>query len=315
MPRGVAPAMGGSVVAPRSPLAVAAPAHTSPCMGSSIRQGGASWLPQKPIKRINTKSSRELLEKTFSETACQTTRFRWIFLSFFCFIGFWCILRKLPPPSQKRMLPWEPWYAIWQRFYSPRICRKERGQWRRKATLKWEKLKPKLKWRFWYKQSFFRIQSRGNSIFRSLFGSPRCKDDIMLAPPECLLQGPETSKSPKVFRRGCKRCFGAYGQQKACCTGAREVPVQEALAGDHLSSWSKHLLHSLLTTLGHFEVLGRCSRRSGSKYYAGTSELWTLPVSCRCGIAKEIIPHKSSMIRSLCCSAQHICPRVGCLKL
>ena len=31
--------------------------------------------------------------------------------------------------------------------------------------------------------------------------------------PECLLQGPETSKVPKVVRRGCKRCFGPREQR------------------------------------------------------------------------------------------------------
>ena len=32
--------------------------------------------------------------------------------------------------------------------------------------------------------------------------------------PGCLLQGPETSKVPKVVRRGCKRCFGP-GEQRS----------------------------------------------------------------------------------------------------
>ena len=31
--------------------------------------------------------------------------------------------------------------------------------------------------------------------------------------PECLLQAPETSKAPKVVRRGCKRCFGPRAQR------------------------------------------------------------------------------------------------------
>ena len=36
------------------------------------------------------------------------------------------------------------------------------------------------------------------------------------------------------------------------------------LSGDSLSSWSEHLLHLLLTTLGNLEVSDPCSRHSGS---------------------------------------------------
>ena len=38
---------------------------------------------------------------------------------------------------------------------------------------------------------------------------------------KCLLQGPETSKVPKVVRRGCKRSFGPRAP-KSSCTGAKE---------------------------------------------------------------------------------------------
>ena len=34
--------------------------------------------------------------------------------------------------------------------------------------------------------------------------------------PKCLLKWAETSKSPKVIRRGCKRCFGACGPKAFC---------------------------------------------------------------------------------------------------
>ena len=53
--------------------------------------------------------------------------------------------------------------------------------------------------------------------------------------PECLLQRPETSKLPKVVRRGRTWCLGVCGPTP-CCTGAREaalVPLaamQERLA-------------------------------------------------------------------------------------
>ena len=36
----------------------------------------------------------------------------------------------------------------------------------------------------------------------------------------------------------------------------------KTLSGDHLSSWSKHRWHPLLTTLGTFEVSDPCSRQS-----------------------------------------------------
>ena len=39
--------------------------------------------------------------------------------------------------------------------------------------------------------------------------------------PKCLLQRLETSKLPKVLRRGRTSCFGICGP-KACCTGAKE---------------------------------------------------------------------------------------------
>ena len=59
---------------------------------------------------------------------------------------------------------------------------------------------------------------------------------------------------------------------KACCSGAREgcTGAKQGCIGardsrDHLSSWSKHLLHSLLTTLDNFEASDPCSRHSGSQ--------------------------------------------------
>ena len=74
--------------------------------------------------------------------------------------------------------------------------------------------------------------------------------------PKCLLQGAETSKLPKVVRRGRKRCFGVKlekGSPKSLlhqwnhllhhCNKALFAPVQQAF-GPHTP---KHLLHPLLT--------------------------------------------------------------------
>ena len=90
--------------------------------------------------------------------------------------------------------------------------------------------------------------------------------------PKVLLQGPKTSKVPKVVRRGCKRCFGPREQRspKSLLHHQNPVlhrvqlsfaPVQE----DFGALGPKHLLHPLLTTLGTFEVSGPCSRTFGSQ--------------------------------------------------
>ena len=78
--------------------------------------------------------------------------------------------------------------------------------------------------------------------------------------PKCLLQRPETSK---LSQKGVFAHVGqkpvALVQNRVGCTGARdswETPF---------SSWSKHLLRPLLTTLGNLEVSGLCSRHSGSQ--------------------------------------------------
>ena len=43
--------------------------------------------------------------------------------------------------------------------------------------------------------------------------------------PECLLQGPEISKVPKVVRRGCKRCFGPREQRSPKSLLHHQKPV------------------------------------------------------------------------------------------
>ena len=90
--------------------------------------------------------------------------------------------------------------------------------------------------------------------------------------PMCLLQGPATSKVPKVDRTGCKRSLGPREQRSPksllhhlnpvlhrcnffSCTSARGL----------CSLGPKGLLPPLLTTLGTFEVSGPCSRHSGSQ--------------------------------------------------
>ena len=55
-----------------------------------------------------------------------------------------------------------------------------------------------------------------NGIFALSAGQPSMPCD-----PKVLLQGPETSKVPKVARRGCKRSFGPRAP-KSSCTGAKE---------------------------------------------------------------------------------------------
>ena len=50
---------------------------------------------------------------------------------------------------------------------------------------------------------------------------PRSEIQLYFCDPKVLLQGPETSKVPKVVRRGCKRSFGPRAP-KASCTGAKE---------------------------------------------------------------------------------------------
>ena len=83
--------------------------------------------------------------------------------------------------------------------------------------------------------------------------------------PDCLLQGPETSKVPKAVRRGCKRSFGPKAP-KSSCTGAKEScsGAKQDLGG------AKDVQTLLLTTLGAFEVSGPCNRHSGSQAEGST---------------------------------------------
>ena len=60
--------------------------------------------------------------------------------------------------------------------------------------------------------------------------------------PDCLLQGPETSKVPKVVRRGCKRSSGPRAP-KSSCTGAKEscTGAKQGLGGAK-DSWETFAL-------------------------------------------------------------------------
>ena len=49
----------------------------------------------------------------------------------------------------------------------------------------------------------------------------RAENPEVVLRPQVPATGPETSKLPKVVRRGCTMCFGAYGP-KASCTGAKQ---------------------------------------------------------------------------------------------
>ena len=94
--------------------------------------------------------------------------------------------------------------------------------------------------------------------------------------PGCLLQGPETTKVPKVVKERVQKVFWTQGAKvlllwckrelHRCKTGFRWC---KRLLGDLCSLGPKHLLHPLLTILGTFEVSGPCSRHSGSYYMLG----------------------------------------------
>ena len=82
--------------------------------------------------------------------------------------------------------------------------------------------------------------------------------------PKCLLQGPETSKVPKVVRRGCKRCFGPRGQRSPKSLLHHLNPVLHR-CNSLLHQCKRTLLPrskrpfapSPIPTLGTFEVSGR----------------------------------------------------------
>ena len=89
--------------------------------------------------------------------------------------------------------------------------------------------------------------------------------------PECLLQGPETSKLSKVVRRGARGVLPGWrkGLPRVSCTSATcFAPMQPSFAamqqafGPHTPN---HLLHPLLKTLGNFDVSSPCTRQSGSQ--------------------------------------------------
>ena len=94
----------------------------------------------------------------------------------------------------------------------------------------------------------------------------------MICDPKCLLQWPDTSKLPKVLRRGCKRCFGAMWAKSLLHWCKRGLPWCKT--GLH---WCKRLLGGLFLQVpktpfapspyhfGQFEVSGLCSRHSGSQ--------------------------------------------------
>ena len=87
--------------------------------------------------------------------------------------------------------------------------------------------------------------------------------------PECLLQGPETSKVPKVIRRGCKRSSGPREQSPLALVQKRVAPVQNRIwvvqktLGRPLPLGSKTPFAPSPNHLGTFEVSDPCSRHSG----------------------------------------------------
>ena len=71
----------------------------------------------------------------------------------------------------------------------------------------------------------------------------------------------------KLFRRISYKKVFVYVDQSLLhwCKRGLHLHWCKRLLGDHFSSWPKHLLHPLLTTLGKSEVSGLCSRHLGSQ--------------------------------------------------
>ena len=100
----------------------------------------------------------------------------------------------------------------------------------------------------------------------------QCLEVAKNCDPKVLLQGLETSKVPKVVRRGCKRCFGPREQRFLKSLLHHQNPVLHR-CNSLLHQCKRPLaplaqktfLHPLLTTLGTFEVSGPCSRTFGSQ--------------------------------------------------
>ena len=120
------------------------------------------------------------------------------------------------------------------------------------------------------------------------------------------LQGPETSKVPKVVRRGCKRCFGPRGakvsQESFAPPKPCFAPVQLSFAPVQVGFGAlgpKDLLHSLLNSLATFEVSGPCSRHTGSQLKRGQNKT----KGAKAGTSKKVWrqPHarSTSIFRSL----------------
>ena len=89
---------------------------------------------------------------------------------------------------------------------------------------------------------------------------------LRVATPSACYRGPkpQPQKCPKWLGEGAKGVLdpGRKGLPRVFCTVQLSfAPVQE----DFCTLGPKDLLHPLLTTLGTFEVSGRCSRHSGSQ--------------------------------------------------
>ena len=109
--------------------------------------------------------------------------------------------------------------------------------------------------------------------------SESCMPPTNNCDPECLLQSPETSKFPKVVRRGCNRCSGVC-EPKACSTGAKEgcTGAQQGCTGAR-DSWQLAKT-PFAPSPNHFgDFPGLCSRHSGWQTNNGPypQYVWNFP--------------------------------------
>ena len=91
--------------------------------------------------------------------------------------------------------------------------------------------------------------------------------------PECLLQRPETSKLPKVVKRGCKRCLARWrkGLPRVSCTTATLFCNSATLfCTSPTDFWSTCTKTPSAPSPNHFcylEVSGLCSKHFRSQFW------------------------------------------------